>query len=494
MSLSYPDNPTASPQIILRAAALSPELPLGSLLTEHDLHELSEKHQVSFGNSSNAIYTPFVTLWAFLSQFLSSAKQCASAVTRVGALRIAFGLPDCSKATGSFCIARGKLPVPFLRDLACRLGDRLEEHAAKAWRWKGRTCYLVDGTTLSAPDTPENQKVYPQSKSQKPGLGFPLIRVVLMLGLATAGLVGAAMAPWSGKRTGETSLFRSLLERLRRHALLLLDAGFCSFWTALLQWQRGIDVVMRLKEAKMSKASEGKKLGAGDYLVVWSRPEECPEWMDKETYRSLPKTLTLREIHISVRKRGFRTEKVILITTLLDSEVYSAEEIGELYRQRWHVELDIRNIKTQLGMDILLGKTPEMVERELWGHLLVYNLVRRLQAQAALKKGCLPRQLSFAAARRQLAENWMLLSTADEEKHVKLVEACVRGAATTKVGNRPDRYEPRRVKRRRKDAKLLTKPRAEAREDVAAGKETRETKRRRGAAAKGKAKTPAPQD
>jgi hypothetical protein len=494
MSSSYIHNATASPLLLLRAAACRTDLPFGSVLTADHLDQLLHQHRVSFAAGRNDVYNPVVTLWAFLSQFLSSAKDCAAAVTRVVALRAIFALPLCSNATGGYCHAREKLPVPFLRDLAYHLGEQLEEQAPQQWLWKGRRCLLGDGTTTSAPDTAANQAAYPQSKSQKPGVGFPLIRLMLLVGLATGALLGAEMSPWHGENNGEPSLLRRLHDRLRRDDILLLDAGFCSFWTATLQSQRGVDVVMRLKQASTSKAATGKKLGPGDYLVTWNKPKKRPKWMEQETYDSLPDTLTLREVHVKVAKRGFRTEKVIVVTTLLDAAAYPAADIGALYRQRWHAELDIRSIKTRLGMDILTSQTPEMLQREIWGHLVSYNLVRRLQAQAALERGCRPRDLSFAAARRQLGTNWEKLAVADDALHERLVQACVQGAAAVTVGNRADRYEPRRKKRRPKDGKLLTKPRAEARADVAAGKENRETKKRRGKAAEGKGRSCAQRD
>jgi hypothetical protein len=487
MSSSYPANRTASPNLLLRSAGCRADHPFGSVLTEADFEELRQRHWVYFGQSPDGVYNPIVTLWAWLTQCLNSSKDCFTAVARVIALRIACQLPICSNATGAYCLARGKLPAPFLRDLAYRVGDRLEEQALDSWRWHGRRCVFADGTTVSGPDTQANQKTYPQSKSQKPGLGFPLIRLVVLLGLATAALLGAAIAPWHGENNGEPSLLRRLLDRLCPRDILVTDAGNCSYWTVLFAQLRGIDVVMRIKQPSWSKAEQGQRLGQGDYQVVWTKPGKRPDWMDEATWRSVPETLTLREIHTTVSKPGFRTQKVMVITTLLDSELYPAEEIGELYRQRWHVELDIRNIKTWMKMDILTGQTPQMLEREVWAHLLMYNLIRRLQAVAACRRGCRPRQLSFTAAKRQLEVNWEKLGPADEENHRQYVQACVQGAASRRVGNRPDRYEPRRVKRRPKDCKRLSKPRSEARAEVLAGKEARETKKRRGAAARGKA-------
>jgi hypothetical protein len=206
--------------------------------------------------------------------------------------------------------------------------------------------------------------------------------------------------------------------------------------------------------------------------------------MDKDTYAALPATLELREVHAHINKPGFRAKHVVLVTTLtaLDHKgkpVIKAADIRELYRKRWNVELEIRSIKTHLGMDILGGQTPEMMEREIWAHLATYNLIRRLQAQAAVWRGCQPRQLSFTAAQKQLRENQHALSTFDDGRYEQLVRTMVQGAALRMVGKRPDRYEPRRRKRREKISRLLMVPREQARQAVAAGAEANQPKTRR---------------
>jgi putative transposase len=485
MSSSYPNNPTAAAELLLRAAGLHPGLPFGNLLSATDIQILLHKHSVSFGLLAQHVFNPVVTLWGLFGQCLSDGKDCAAVVFCVIGLRLAFYLDPCSSATGAYCIARAKIPLLFLTELCYLFGDRLEEQAPTAWRWHGRRALLVDGTTLSGPDTAANQKAYPQSRSQKPGLGFPLMRVLVIFGLATGALVGAAIAPWCGKNTGETSLLRRLFERLRHGDILVADRCYGCYCLIAMLGQRVVDVCFRVQQTAsvQSARQQGRRLGEGDYLVEWTRPQR-PVWMDKETYRKLPATLLLREIHTRVEKTGFRTRNVVVVTTLtaLDHEgkpVHKADDVRQLYKDRWHVELDIRCIKTRMKMDVLRGRTPEMMEREIWGHLCVYNQIRRLQAQAAVTKGCLPRQLSFTQAQKQLRVHYQTLSTTDDARHKLLVETMAKGCAARKVGNRPDRYEPRRVKRRPKDSKLLSKPRAQARQDVAAGEEANQPKTRR---------------
>jgi hypothetical protein len=328
---------------------------------------------------------------------------------------------------------------------------------------------MVDGTTLSGPDTAANQRKYPQPRSQKKGLGFPLMRVVVLLCLATAVLVEARFAAWSGKETGEGALFREQFAALLPGDIVLGDRYYGSFAAIATLQQRQVDSCFRLHQRRRSRAKNGKRLGQGDCLVVWSRPrlKDRPSWMTQDEWASLPETLTVREVHVQVAIPGFRVEDVIVVTTLLDSDKYSVKDIEELYRKRWHVELNLRSLKTTLKMDILDGKTPEMLEREIWGHFLVYNLVRRVLMQAAVQQGCSPLQLSFSAALEHVREGYTVRSLAAEQQSAALTQALVKAVGQHKVGNRANRSEPRAVKRRRKDSKLLTQSRDAARAELA---------------------------
>jgi hypothetical protein len=449
----------------LQALAHDPGLPFDQALSEATLQQAADDHGLDFAPSPDDIYTPAVTLWAFLAQTLSGCKSCVAAVARVMVLRITLGLPPCSANTGAYCKARAKLPEDFLKLLTYAVGDAVEDQAPDGWRWQGRRVLLVDGCELTAPDTPENQAVYPQPNSQKPGLGFPVIRLVVLLTFATAGLVGAACGPCQGKETGEPALFRQLFDRLRAGDVVVADRYFCSYWMAALLWHLRVDVVFRLHQRRHYDFRRGRRLGPGDHVVVWAKPER-PEWMDRETYALLPDQLTIREVRFRVEVPGSRSEEVVAATTLCDVARHSKDDIADLYHRRWHVELDIRAIKQTLKMDQLACKTPAMVRRELWAHLLGYNLVRKVMAQAAAARGLSPRQVSFAGAVQTLeAFRWLLLcSRAGASDTVCL--AVLVAIGTHEVGDRPGRCEPRCVKRRPKQYRRLTKPRAEARAEL----------------------------
>jgi len=466
---SYPD-PKAlnSFAFFARSFAARPGCPFSSCLSQERLRELAEGHHLDFGE----VFTPAVTLWAFLSQRLSASKSCVSAVARVMVQRIGQDLEPCSENTGAYCKARAKLPVPFLRQLTHEVADAAESPAPASWLWKGRSVYLADGSTVSGPDTPQNRAEFPQSANQKPGLGFPLIRLVVLLSLATGMVAGAACGPFTGKGTGETSLLRAMLSRLRKGAVLVADSYYCVWWLFAELKRRGLDGVFRLHQSRRADFSKGRRLGRHDHVVTWDKPAECPAGMTAEEFAALPASVEVREVLVRVNCPGFRPKALVVATSLLDADVYSAKDIAELYFKRWNAELDIRSIKQAMRMDILRGKTPEMLRREIWGHLLGYNLIREQMAQAALAKGLLPRHLSLASALSLFNEFRPLLLLAVRDAVWAVAVSTLQGSmAKFVVGDRPRRREPRKLKRRPKDCKLLTEPRQLARAKLMQGEQ-----------------------
>lgn len=414
------------------------------------------------------VYTPAITLWTFLSQLLDPDHSCRQAVARLLAWRTAGGLPPCSPENSAYCKARTRLPEALLARLTHDTGQQVLDDADDAWRWKGRNVKLVDGTCLSMPDTPANQKEYPQPNAQKPGVGFPLLRLVVLFSLAVGTVLEAAFAPYQGKGTGELSLFRTLHQQLQPGDVLLADRQFCTYWEVAAALARGADAVLRLHGGRHAiNFRLGQRRGTGDRLVWWQRPKR-PEWMSREEYDKVPKKLRLRAVQVRVRQRGFRVKKFVVVTTLLDPAAASRAELADLYRARWQAELDLRSLKTTLQMDILRGQSPEMVRKELWGHLLVYNVVRGLMAQAARAAGVKPRQVSFKGALQTFNAFWPLLKVArGEAEALRLWLVMIWAMGQHEVGDRPDRYEPRKVKRRPKNYDRLNEPRAQAKKRLA---------------------------
>jgi putative transposase len=462
MSFYSPASPCQTFQAALAPFLTDDGLPFANVLTAQQIEQACHDEGVCFGDTSRSVYNPAVTLWAFLSQVVDSDKSCRAAALRVLNLSIEQQQGPCSIDTGMYCRARAKLPASLSRRLTYQTTDQLEEAIPAHWLWKGRHVYLADGTTSTLPDTAANQAAYPQPPTQKVGLGFPMIRMVVLLSLATAAVSGMAFGRYEGKETGETALLRQLLDRLRPGSVLLADRFYCSYFMVALLKDHGVDVVMRQHQRRDTDFRLGERLGVDDHIVVWTRPER-PEWMDEETYAQMPATLTIREVRKQVDTLGCRVDELVAITTLLDPLVYTREDVLDAFHSRWHVELDLRSIKATLDMETLRCKTPAMVEKELWTTLLGYTLVRKVSSQAALLAGKHPRQISFKASLQTVRESWGSLTSGRRACRGLLVESLLAALGQEQVGDRPDRCEPRAVKRRPKKQKLLTVPRQEAR-------------------------------
>jgi putative transposase len=342
-------------------------------------------------------------------------------------------------------------------------GRNLEGQAPADWLWHGKHVTLVDGTTLTLPDTPENQQAFPQLSSQAPGAGFPILRMVVLLSLATACLLGMALAPYEGKETGETALLRQLLAEVNAGDVLLADRYYCTYWLVALAQARGVDVVFRMHHLRDYDFRRGQRLGPDDHVVTWYRPQR-PEWMDEATYATMPPTLTVRELRVAITTPGCRTPEIVVATTLTDAALYGTDDVADLYHDRWHVEPDIRAIKQSLQMDQLRCRTPFMVDKEIWVHFLGYNLTRKASCQAALLQEVHPRQVSFTATKQTVnAARSQLTQQTSLAERVRQGRLLLGQVGKERVGNRPDRYEPRLVKRRPKQYKHLREPRAKAR-------------------------------
>ncbi len=403
------------------------------------------------------VYTPLVTVWLFLLQTLSADHSCQQAVARLNAWRTARGLPRCSSETTAYCKARVRLPEPLFARLLAWTADRCDQAADRGWLFQGREVELVDGLTVTMADTGENQKQYPQLAKQRPGCGFPLARLVTILSLATGAVSSLAIGPYAGKRTGETSLLRTLLHRIEPGKILLADRYYATFWLLALGEMQQIDLVTRTHQLRRIDFRKGLKQGSYDQLVAYPRPAR-PAWMTRAEYLRHPAFILVRHVRFRVEQLGFRTREVTLATTLLDAQVYSAANLAQLYRQRWLVELHIRSLKTQMQMEHLRCKTPAMIRKELYAHLIGYNIVRAAMQAAALKFGICPTQLSFTGTMQALEE----LATGLRLQAGRVPQQWENLLATInelRVGDRPGRSEPRRVKRRPKSYPLLRQPR-----------------------------------
>ena len=446
---------------IVAAFLTQPGLAFARVLSAERVERVFTEHGNLFGQ--DAIYSTVLTLWAFLGQALREGKQasCQAAVAEIVAHQQLAGLPVPCSDTGNYCRARAQLSEAALHELTVEVADELEEQTEPAWLWKGRHAKLVDGFTFTMPDTPRNQKEYPQPASQTKGVGLPIARACAILSLATACVSDLALGPYSGKETGETALLRELLDSLHAGDLAVADRYYCSFLMIALLLAHGVDVCARMHQKRHVDFRRGRRLGKYDHLVEWTKPAR-PEWMDEATYAKIPAKIVLREVRFNLVEPGRRVQTLTIATTLIDAEVYTAQDIAQLYGFRWNSELDIRSIKQALGLDHVRCKSPEMVRRELWTTLLAYNLIRTTAAAAALLHRKLPRQISFTGTCQYVLASWMLFALGVIEgspalSHCRTMLCQISGC---EVANRPGRLEPRVLKRRRHRYKLMQQPRA----------------------------------
>jgi len=444
------------------------DLPFTDVLTE----EVIAQALAAVTGWLDRIFSPLVTLWAFLAQVLSADHSCRAAVARLIAHRLARGQARCSPKTGAYCQARRRLPESFFSDVACSVGRALDEQAQRRWPWQGRRVYLFDGTTATMPDSPENQAAYPQVYNQKPGLGFPIARLGALTSLACGAVVNLGFCQYAGKGQGEVSLLRRLWDVLRPGDVLLADRLTANWANLVFLRERGIELVSRLNKAhRKADFRRGRRLGTEDHVVRWAKPTSIRS-LDREAYHALPASITVREARVRVAQPGFRTKSIVVVTTLLDPRQATKEDLAALYRARWNAELDLRSIKSAMQMRELRCKTPEMVRKEVWAHVLAYNLIRTVMAQAAATHDIPPRSISFTGARQTLEAFQPLLegrAARDAAGRLRLYHELLDAIASHRVADRPDRYEPRVKKRRRNHYGWLTEPRAEIKRKMAKG-------------------------
>ncbi len=404
-------------------------------------------------------------MWMFIGQTMSDDHSCNEAIRRYNVWRVARNLKPCSINTTSYCTSRQEIPEELPLNLMRELAKETRDQAKAKWLWKDRVVKLVDGTTVTMPDTTENQSEYPQPTSQKPGLGFPMARLVIIFSLAVGVAIEVAIGKYAGKLNGEASLLRTLLHTILADEILLGDRYYATYWMLASAWMNQYDLVARSHQHRKIDFRKGLKLGHLDHLVVYHKPQRT-NWMTKEEHEQYPEFILVRHLRYQVTQPGFRTRQITIATTLLDAELYTAEDIAELFRRRWQVELDIRSIKTHLRMKHLRCQSPSMARKEIYTHLLAYNLARGMMVEAALVFDREPRQFSFRGAVQAINAFVSAVSAkgTNLEEQYQLMICTIAGAT---VGDRPDRVEPRQLKRRPPTYRLLRVPRDEARKRAA---------------------------
>jgi len=402
------------------------------------------------------IFTPVVTMLAFVAQIIDPDGSCRKAVSRVIATAVAAGGAPPSSNTSAYCQARSRLPERFFFSALRWTADRIDSLVDPERIWLGRhRVRVVDGSSAQAQDTSANRAAFWLPPGVTLGCGFPVVSFVGMFSLATGALVGLAIGR---KREHERHLFRRLWDLFRPGDVALGDRGFCSYADIARLLERGVESVFRIFNREVD-FRRGRRLGKDDHIVTWLKPTTRPRGMTRREFAALPETLTVRELRVRVERKGYRTRVIDVVTTLLDAEVYTKEEIAGLYRRRWEAELNFRHIKTTLGMELLRTKTPAMARKEMATYMIAYNLVRALMWEAGTRHDSDPLRISLKGTIQHLGTMAPRMANAPAREHRCLYDELLRLLAREIVPDRPDRVEPRVRKRRPKNYPLMTRPR-----------------------------------
>ena len=443
--------------ILREKFAQSIGLPFASILCESEIEQALEDEGITY---RKRLFCPIVTLWAWTSQVLDKDKSCKNALSRVISYLVAEGQTPPSTDTSGYCKARKRIKEGFLLFLMRLTGKHLHEQPEPELLWCGRRVAVFDGSSLTMADTKKNQQKYPQPQSQAKGCGFPAGRIVCGFSLSTGAVFDAVM---SSMKTGEINLFRQLYPNLEAGDVALGDRIFGTYADICLLHAGDVDSAFRMHGARKTDFRKGKRLARWDHIVEWVKPKQCPDGLKRKLFDQLPERILLRETRFHIPKKGFRTEDVTLVTTLLDPKLYTRIDLAQLYRLRWQAEIDLKHLKTTMQMEHLPSKTPSMVRKDFYVHLLAYNLIRTVQFSASRQHTVAPLVLSFQATIQHLTSFTCLLAHATDEQRRYEYEQLIFLVSTEKLPFRPNRVEPRAVKRRPKAYPRLTKPRKQVR-------------------------------
>lgn len=423
--------------------------------------------------SRNRIYSKTNIFWAFFSQVLSPDGGCKEVVKKIQSYSSERGLKMPSSSTASYCVARSKLPQEMLTEVIEETAKYLDK-MSDMYSFHNRRVVVVDGTGFSMPDSESNQLEWPQSSNQKPGCGFPSGRICACFCLDSGGLLSHRIG---NKKSHELPLLRDQHQTFKTNDIFLGDKAFCSYYDIAKFQKMEVDSVVPLARRKpVSEAKCVKKINSNDLIIRWKRPyfQKSKSSISKEEWEQLPKELLLRQIKVTVAVKGFRVEEFYIVTTLLDDALYTEKEIAGLYYRRWDVELFFRDLKTTMEMDILRCKTPAMIRKEIQMFFIVYNCIRCLMCEAATTVGVPVRQISFKGA-LQAIRNWEPLLSSSKmtlRDRKRMVADFYETVGHTLIDERPDRSEPRCVKRRPKPFQIMTSSRDKMKETPHRGKRT----------------------
>lgn len=438
-------------------------LPFEAVLPEAVIEKVLQEQGVHYRQT---LYTPIVVIWAWLSQVLDADKSLSHAVKRVIAWIAVAGEAMPSGDTGAYSKARKRLPLAVLKPLLQQTATALTSQVQPEQRWCGRRVKAYDGTSVLMSDTPANQKVYPQHSNQKAGCGFPLAKVVVWFCGTTGAVLEVAIAAFN---TSEWQLSRQLYATLQADDVVVADSAYGTYVDLALVHLAQADGVFRKHHARRYGVHKAQTLGVGDHIVQWQRPQRCPQSISSTEFKALPPNMKVRQVHLLIQQPGFRPTEIILVTTLMDPKRYPKAKLAELYQLRWHAtEVNFKHLKTTLKLEMIAAKTPEMVQKEICIHLLAYNLLRTLMWQAAQAAQVPPLRISLQATRQQFNQFRPILAQTTPQKRRPLYTTLLELVSHQLVPLRPNRKEPRVVKRRPKPFPKMQQPRSVLKAKLAA--------------------------
>ena len=427
-------------------------------------------------HSRQRVYTPKLTFLTFLSQTMTPGASCRSAVRQVQAYYQSQTVPRrISQDDSPYCQARARLNPDQLITIRQEMAQRMEK-ALPSWDWTwSRPVKVVDGTCLSLPDTAANQAAYPQPSSQRPGCGFPKLRLVGLFSLDTGALLERSRGTYS---TSEVSLFGRLWPRLASGDLVLGDRLFGSYHALAHFLKQGIDGVFPLNAQRDQDFRRGRRLGHHDRLMTWFKPRQKPPGLSEEQWALIPAQIVVREVKLKLDQPKGRVKQVVLVTTLLDPKQWSRLALAGLLRRRWQVELNFDDLKTTLQMDSLSCRTPAMIHRELEMHLIGYNLTRALMLEASVTCQVPLLRLSFKGTLdtvREFSLSLVRVPLSHRQKRQAIYQEMLATIAKDVLPERPGRREPRCLKRRPKAYPFMTKPRRKMKDAPKSSRRKRKT-------------------
>jgi Transposase DDE domain len=408
-------------------------------------------------NSRERVFGLSRTFFCWLWQMLQLNTSCREVVRQLQALLALQGGGALDEHSSAYCQARARLPKDRLEKALHATATKAFQRAPALPLLQGRPLKAVDGTGLRAADTPANQKRYPQPLNQKPGCGFPVLRLVVLFCMTS----GAVLAHATGSLYhAEVSLLRRLLGSLKRSDILVGDRGFGHFVVLALLARKGVDTIARVSTAsRRVDWRRGQRLGRDDRLHHWRKAESAPRWIPRKLWRRLANTMTVRLVRTRITVKGCRTKEITLVTTLLDAKAYPKQEILAAYLRRWRLEMCLKDLKSTLGLKELKCLTPDMVEKELLVGLLLHNLLRCIMAEAAQTHSVDLERISFKGSLDAIRQfSAAAAQTLSAKKRRVLWQRLLQTLASDLVPERPSRREPRAIKRRPKYP-LLTRHR-----------------------------------